>query len=486
MSLQPAPSPEPALTIVADYKHRTNCRCTRNSIVTMTPAPTLKQLREERGTFDPTPYSMHIREIVDYAKDGVYAKDNISDHVIGMLFVAKWHGDILTWEGSLFQVPFRRDMEWRAATLVVGEAFWGPDGNVLKIQDRVLHGEEKEYKVSNLDWEGIKAHHNFGDWIKQTLYAGKGPTDTNYTRLYPHLNSKKACDSHVNGKRYKPGPITKLPEGFVEDTSSPTGTAKTGSSSTKKGPGAAKKGPGAAKKGASATQKVADATKEPASAAATKAPSKRTNAPEAKKGSKRRKTSPSGMQGLSRSDAAASEGEGYGLSEDDTAAHPATGGKYVSGWGAAAADTSDFLVNAGGGSEGDTGGDEIEEGDHGTVAGGGGLALGDAGGVVAEASEGGQGRGSTTEEDPDLWDRSEVGDGMGGGAAEEGRGGEATGGDKAGGKARPGGGGSTKGKKVGARDPDDTDSDYSPHPSKDRRKSSSKDKGKGAAAKGKK
>jgi hypothetical protein len=68
----------------------------------MTPASTLKQLREERGTFDLTLYSMHIRDIVNYVKDGVYAKDNISDHVIGMLFVAKWHGDILMWEGSLF------------------------------------------------------------------------------------------------------------------------------------------------------------------------------------------------------------------------------------------------------------------------------------------------------------------------------------------------------------------------------------------------
>lgn len=364
MSLQPAPSPEPALTIVADYKHRTNCRCTRNSIVTMTPAPTLKQLREERGTFDPTPYSMHIRDIVDHAKDGVYAKDNISDHVIGMLFVAKWHGDILTWEGSLFQVPFKRDMQWRASIPVVGEALWGPDGNVLKIAGRVLHGEVKDYKVSNLDWEGIKAHLNFGDWIKQTLYAGKGPTDNTYTRLYPHLNSKKACDKHVNSRKYKLGPLSKPPKAMIA-----AGTAKKGVSNAKKdagdekkdagdeekGAGDEKKDAGAPKKKANA-KKDADAAKKATSTAAIKAPSKRTSTSDSKRDSKRHKANPSAMQGPSRSDAAASEGEEYGASKDDTTPHPATGGKQLPGLGAAVADTSDFLANAGGGGDGQAGG----------------------------------------------------------------------------------------------------------------------------------
>jgi hypothetical protein len=204
---------------------------------------------------------------------------------------------------------------------VVGEALWGPDGNVLKIAGRVLHGEVKDYKVSNLDWEGIKAHLNFGDWIKQTLYAGKGLIDTTYTRLYLPLNSKKACDKHVNSRKYKLGPLSKPLKAMIA-----AGIAKKGVSNAKKDAGDEKKDAGALKKKAN-VKKDADAAKKAISTAAIKVLSKRTSVSDSKRDSKRYKANFSAMQGFSRSDVATSEGEEYGALKDDITPHLATGGK---------------------------------------------------------------------------------------------------------------------------------------------------------------
>ena len=61
----------------------------------MTPALTPSKLAT-RHTFDPAPSTIHIHDLVSMAKDGVYVKDKLSNHVIRMLVLVKNEGAVST------------------------------------------------------------------------------------------------------------------------------------------------------------------------------------------------------------------------------------------------------------------------------------------------------------------------------------------------------------------------------------------------------
>jgi len=59
----------------------------------MTPLLTPDELAA-RYIFDPTPGTLHVRDLVAMAKDGIYVRDKVSDHIVGVLLHAKDIGAI--------------------------------------------------------------------------------------------------------------------------------------------------------------------------------------------------------------------------------------------------------------------------------------------------------------------------------------------------------------------------------------------------------
>jgi hypothetical protein len=128
-----------------------------------------------------------------------------------MLTWAKIIGVISTWEGTLFQVPFVKHMKLRRKFEHAGELFLGPDGLVLNLRGRTLHGATgRSIGISQLDIEGIKNHAKYGKWLKNTLFAGGNPDSITYTRQTDY-NSIKACDRHVNSIPYAGGLLLTAP-----------------------------------------------------------------------------------------------------------------------------------------------------------------------------------------------------------------------------------------------------------------------------------
>ncbi|KAK8910022.1 hypothetical protein QC760_001003 [Botrytis cinerea] len=70
----------------------------------MTKVPTFAELAARR-IWDPKPGTIHYRDAINYAKDGMYAKDLISDYLQGLLILAKETKHALVWECGLFQWP---------------------------------------------------------------------------------------------------------------------------------------------------------------------------------------------------------------------------------------------------------------------------------------------------------------------------------------------------------------------------------------------
>jgi hypothetical protein len=70
----------------------------------MTPNVTAVE-KAARHLYDPLPGSIHIMNLTNMAKDGMYCKDKLSDHLIGLLLIAKDLKIISAWEGTLFQLP---------------------------------------------------------------------------------------------------------------------------------------------------------------------------------------------------------------------------------------------------------------------------------------------------------------------------------------------------------------------------------------------
>jgi hypothetical protein len=112
----------------------------------MTPLPSRAELAQ-RYILDPASGDIHIRDLINYAKDGIYAKDKLSDHVIGMILWAQYINEIEKWEGTLFQVPFVKGMKFRSRTAHLGRPFTGPDSLVLTLAGRTLHGSNQDLPI---------------------------------------------------------------------------------------------------------------------------------------------------------------------------------------------------------------------------------------------------------------------------------------------------------------------------------------------------
>jgi hypothetical protein len=219
----------------------------------MTPAPTSSELAA-RHTFDPAPGTVHIHDLIAMAKDGVYAKDKLSDHVIGMLVLAKDTKVVSTWEGTLFQVPFVKGMKIRASAEHLGHPFTDPDGNVLILGGRTLHGSSDiGIQLSALTAANLKDHPQYSTWLLSTLYAGRAQDATTYVRVRNN-HTLKTCDAYVNSIPYTPGPMSVPPA-----TSHPSGSGSVPSPAMKK-----KKKASTGKKTAASTATADPSTPTPA------------------------------------------------------------------------------------------------------------------------------------------------------------------------------------------------------------------------------
>jgi hypothetical protein len=184
-----------------------------------------------RHLLDPPQGAIHVLDLVNHAKDGIYAKDKLSDHIIGMLMWAKIIGDIMAWEGTVFQVPFVKNMKLRKKVEHAGRPFLGPDGLVLTLNGRTLHGAGGHgIGTSQLDIGGIKGHASYQTWLKNTLYAGRGHSATTYARQYT-FNTGKDCDDNVNSRLYVGGPLSTAPGASSAGPSSTPSSSAAGPSS---------------------------------------------------------------------------------------------------------------------------------------------------------------------------------------------------------------------------------------------------------------
>ena len=157
------------------------------------------------------------------AKDGIYVKDRVSDHVIGMIMLAKSVGVITTWEGTLFQLPFVRGMKLRSGYEHLGHPFLDPSGNVLAFDGRQLHGSNSSLRASSLTTGDLERQPQYATWLKSALYAGTDERGTTYARVR-NSNTLKACDAYVNGTPYTPGPQSTppMPAAATAATANPT------------------------------------------------------------------------------------------------------------------------------------------------------------------------------------------------------------------------------------------------------------------------
>ncbi|KAK0105508.1 hypothetical protein ONS95_004131 [Cadophora gregata] len=177
----------------------------------MTPLPSAAELAS-RGLLDPPPSTLHLHDLINACQDGIYAKDRLSDQVIGMLIFAVDSGIIKAWEGTIFQVPFVQGFKLRKGQLHLGRPFLGPDGKVLKLRGVVWCGEHQGEVSALEDLDVIKRHSGYAAWVRGVLYCGGTKNDGTYVRRYI-FNSLVSCDANVNNKPYAPGPLSIMPGG---------------------------------------------------------------------------------------------------------------------------------------------------------------------------------------------------------------------------------------------------------------------------------
>ena len=137
----------------------------------MTP-PLTKDELARRHLLNPTPRTLHLHGLVNQAKDGVYAKDRISNYVLGMILWGLAISDIEDWEVMLFQLPFVHPNFQRRGYRQIyeryGRPFLGPDGLILKLEDRSLEGDGTSgIAASDLDNHSIRTHANYANQLRQ-------------------------------------------------------------------------------------------------------------------------------------------------------------------------------------------------------------------------------------------------------------------------------------------------------------------------------
>jgi hypothetical protein len=153
-------------------------------------------------------------------KDGVYAKDRPSDHIIGMVLWAL-QVDLLgnEWQHSeamLFQVPFwnynkkKNETRFRGMAGQVGRPFLGPDNLAVTLRDRTLRGSNINLQASNLTPAQVIAYPQYKKWLSKNLSAGRNEDSDTYVRT-SNRNSKKECDEWVNSRPHQHGPLSTRP-----------------------------------------------------------------------------------------------------------------------------------------------------------------------------------------------------------------------------------------------------------------------------------
>ncbi|KAH7390386.1 hypothetical protein BKA64DRAFT_725515 [Cadophora sp. MPI-SDFR-AT-0126] len=188
----------------------------------MTPLPSAAEVAS-RGLLDPPPGTLHLMDLINQGKDGIYAKDRLSDHVIGMLIYAVDSGMIKAWEGTLFQIPFTKGFSLRKKQLHLGHPSLGPDDKVLSLRGIFWSGEDGHFEKSDLvAMRDIENHPNYGTWMNWILFRGGAFFDSTYDRVTT-FNTIARCDKNVNSKPYAPGPLSIVPAPPIdsgEDSSS--------------------------------------------------------------------------------------------------------------------------------------------------------------------------------------------------------------------------------------------------------------------------
>ena len=196
----------------------------------MTPLPSPEELAA-RHLYNPNHGTVHIRDLINQAKDGLYVKDVLSDYVIGLLLAGKAYGLVKAWEGTLFQIPFVKGMKLRSNVKHAGEPFLDMHGAYLTIEGRALHGGSTDSEpMSLLDLGNIKHDDFFEVWKNAAFFAGRGEGGTIYQRVRSE-NTLKDCDRYVNSQPYKPGPESEpQPDNFGPVFTTPAKAAGSGSS----------------------------------------------------------------------------------------------------------------------------------------------------------------------------------------------------------------------------------------------------------------
>jgi hypothetical protein len=92
--------------------------------------------------YNPAPGAIYIKDLIRMAKDGVYAKDKLSDCVIRIILYARDIGDILAWQSTLFQLPFVKGMNLWSGYAYYSQPFLGPDDMILTLFGRTLRGSK--------------------------------------------------------------------------------------------------------------------------------------------------------------------------------------------------------------------------------------------------------------------------------------------------------------------------------------------------------
>ncbi len=77
----------------------------------MTPVPRKEDLLV-RSRYNPDPNDFNITNFRRQLKDGEYSRDFVSDFVISVIFFATKVKEISQWESTLFQLPFKKALEF--------------------------------------------------------------------------------------------------------------------------------------------------------------------------------------------------------------------------------------------------------------------------------------------------------------------------------------------------------------------------------------
>ncbi|KAK6591297.1 hypothetical protein H4I96_12455 [Botrytis cinerea] len=180
-----------------------------------------------RFVYDPQFYSVHILELINEAKDGLYMKDIISDYAMGLLFLAYQKGIIGYYDIRLFQEPFVRvgkrkgfgisgKVTVRAFRPHCGRPFCDPDGLPMVWHGYIFLGD-RGYRMSRADrrtvprspynFDTIQTHPNYQQWLASHLWQGEVPGPGVYQRIAARVRWQD-CHEFVNTRPYVPGPVS--------------------------------------------------------------------------------------------------------------------------------------------------------------------------------------------------------------------------------------------------------------------------------------